>query len=276
MASPRQDLARDGVALDLAGPRQDAHHPQLPEGQLHRMVLRHAHIAVDLHRAISDGETALADEELAGRGLPLERIAGIGAHGRVQHHAFAGEELGLHVRQHVLNRLEARDRSAELLPLAGIGDGHPMHLARDADHRRRVQQPVQVDARHAQPQAGAKAADHVGDRDADLVEMDVGVDVLARHGHVARIDAHARCVELDEDRGDALGTRFGIRHAHHDGDVREGAAGDEVLLAGDDQLLAVALRAGADAGGVGARMRLGHREAHALVAVHHRRQERAR
>ena len=116
------------------------------------------------------------------------------------------------------------------------------------------------------------AADAVGDRHADLVEIDLG-GRLRMPAELLFLGAEADALHVlfDDQAGDALGPVLaGADHGHVDFILA--AAGDERLGAGDDIMVAVEHRLGLERGGVGARRRLGQAIAADPLHRDHRRQ----
>src|SRR5438046_2699592 len=62
-----EDLARHEVAVDLAGPLDDARDPQRAEPVLQRQLLCHTHTTEDLHHRVDDAEPHLRAIELRDR-----------------------------------------------------------------------------------------------------------------------------------------------------------------------------------------------------------------
>ena len=114
-----------------------------------------------------------------------------------------------------------------------------------------------VEAHHRDAEAFALAADAVGDRHADLVEIDLrGRLRMPAELLLLRAEADARHVLFDDQAGDALGAFLaGADHRHIDFVLA--AAGDEGLGAGDDIMVAVEHRLGLERRRVRARRRLG-------------------
>ncbi len=170
----------------------------------------------------------------------------------------------------MLDRLKPCDRTAELPPRARVIERRFISRRGEAEHRRTVQQPVDVDARHAELEPVAFAAEHVRARHTDVDKADVRIDVLPRHRHVLLFHRHAWQIEIDEHRRD--GGRRGrcVRHAHDDGKVGERCAADVMLDTIDHQFVAVHDRRGGNALRIRTGVRFGQREAGRLLAANHR------
>src|SRR5207249_6471545 len=130
-SNPAQDLARDHEALDLAGPLADPHELGGALHALHRQVAHVADPAVDLDRLVGDPVRGLAREQLGHRGLLDEREPGILEHRSVVDEQPRRLDLGRHVGEHELHRLEVRDRLIELLALLGVSEAVLVGAARD-------------------------------------------------------------------------------------------------------------------------------------------------
>src|SRR4029078_7559113 len=123
VADLAQDLPRDHDPLDLAGPLADladlgvAHHP------LHRIFGGIPVAAEDLDRLGGAPHRQFGAEELGPRRLLLEGAAVLLEPGGMVQEVGAGLDLGVHVGELEAHPLEAADRPAELLALAGVPDG---------------------------------------------------------------------------------------------------------------------------------------------------------
>ena len=160
----------------------------------------------------------------------------------------------MHGGQLVLDRLHVDQRRAEGLALAHIIDGDSN---RRLQHRRRLRRSVEaflLELLHLIGEAAPLLADAVAHRHTHVVEEDlrrvrrVQAELLqlARDFHALRLHRH------DDQR--LVPVRLAVRRigeqAHP---VRLHAIGDPHFRTGDDVIVAVAHRAGADRGDVGAR-----------------------
>ena len=109
----------------------------------------------------------------------------------------------------------------------------------------------------------ARSETHAGE-----VEPEREVAPVA-HAAIALRDVEALLAHVDQERGDALaGTAGGLvdsSHREHDGEVRHHRAGDEVLGAVEDPVVAVTPGTGLHRHDVGPRLGLGEREQLALL-----------
>ncbi len=132
-----------------------------------------------------------------------------------------------------------------------------------------------MDASAAEPRLGdeeglAASAEHVVLGDPNLVVANVCVRTIfftvVAEGHVANDFDARRLGGDDEHRHLLVGRVVGVGHRHDDEERGETGVGGEPLLAVDDPLVAVGHRLRGEHFGVGAALRLGHREArHDLV-----------
>jgi hypothetical protein len=106
-------------------------------------------------------------------------------------------------------------------------------------------------------------------RNAAVGQHDVAGVRLARHRLVARLDAEAGPVTLDEERGGLAHGRSLLVEQMITARVAERRAGDEALGAVEDELVPFAHRARLQGTGIGAGFRLGDREADRLLRPGH-------
>ena len=92
----------------------------------------------------------LGDEELHHRGLAGQHPVGVlvGEGGDPAGHQAGRLEVGRHVGDAVLERLEGADRAAELLALLDVDDQVVEDALGDAEHRRGEDQALDVEAGH--------------------------------------------------------------------------------------------------------------------------------
>src|SRR6266567_1325996 len=117
------DLAGDDQPLDLVGALVDLGKAHVAEDALDAVVARVAVAAVDLERIGDVLHRHVGREQLGLRGLLGDRLAGIVQACGVMDQKPRSGDVGRHVREHELNRLEADDGLAELPAVAGIGGG---------------------------------------------------------------------------------------------------------------------------------------------------------
>src|SRR3990170_6854594 len=123
--------------LDLGGPLPDPVDPELPEQPLHRLLSHVPAASVDLHGSVDHPPGGLGAHELHGRGPRVELLAVDPASGRLPpdpvEHRLRGHDLGGHVREHELDRLEVDDRPTELRPSLGEVEREVEGAGRRAD-----------------------------------------------------------------------------------------------------------------------------------------------
>src|SRR5262249_14059280 len=160
----------------------------------------------------------------------------------------------------VARELDAGERLAEGLALAGVGDGFAVGELGDRDALGGQHQALAGEVHHDHRERAVLGADPVGDRHAAAVEPQLGgvarppagLLELARHREAGR-------AALDhQERDPAVARAAGAHRTGHEG--RTGARGDEGLGPGDDVVVAVALGAGRERRDVTAAARLGDRE----------------
>ena len=175
----------------------------------------------------------------------------------LEHHQAHGLDIDANARDHFDVLAELNDRFAKRFP----GDG-PLH--------EEVQRPLSLpdrahavmDASGAEPdlrdlEAAAFAEEHVRPGHPHVVQLDVHVAVgrvvLAKHGHGPQ-DVEAGGVHGYQDLRLLLiarRVRAGLDHADHDLAARVASAGDVVLLAVDDPLVAIEHGSRVDVLGIG-------------------------
>ena len=161
--------------------------------------------------------------------------------GRQPDHLAGGDQLGGHVRQFELQRLEGFQLAAELLALAHVAPAGVERGLRRAQRAGRDIDPPAVQAFHGDRKPLAFLAEPVGGRYANVFESDGarGLAVPAHLGFLAPVaDALAVCrhgESADPGRPGLAGTR------HHHQQVGIARAGDEALAAVQHIGIAVAL-----------------------------------
>src|SRR3954452_24872989 len=166
-----QQSARDDQALDLAGALVELGDLRVAVVALGGELLGVAVAAEDLDRlaglAAGDGR----GEELRLSALDAVRVAGLFEAGGAPDQGAGGLDLGLHVGQLVLDRLEAGDRATERVALLGVtrselegGLGDADGLGGDAD-------PAAVERAQRDAHAVAGLAEALGGR---VLEREVG------------------------------------------------------------------------------------------------------
>jgi hypothetical protein len=108
--------------------------------------------------------------------------------------------------------LEVGDRRAELLALLGVGDRLVEAALRAAQRAGADVEPAAVEAHHRDAEAFALAADAVGDRHPDLVEIDLGGRLrMPAELLLLRAEADALHVLLDDQAVMPLGPSSPVR-----------------------------------------------------------------
>mmetsp|Transcript_8030 Transcript_8030/g.15497 ORF Transcript_8030/g.15497 Transcript_8030/m.15497 type:complete len:498 (+) Transcript_8030:657-2150(+) len=249
----------------LVGP----HHGQ-------RGVVGHAHAAEDLDGPVDDLQRHIGRDDLDHRDLGLGDLV---AHG--VHHVGGLERQQPRLLDHAARLGNALLRDGLLgdgLAEGGAGDGALAHqlqrtLGR-ADAAHAVVDAAGAEAPLGDLEAAAFAEQDVGGRYAHILQLDlhvaVGRVVVAEHRQRAD-DGDAGRVGRHDDHGLLLvAARLGVGLAHHDVDGAARVAGTAAppLAAVDDVVIAVALDAAFDIGGVAGRHgRLGHQEGRADLAA---------
>src|SRR4051812_48340985 len=255
----------DDEALDLPRALVDLSDLGVAVVALGRKLLRVAVAAEHLDRLAGPVPRDPAREQLRLRPLDRVRPARLLQPRRPPDQGAGRLDLGLHVRELLLDRLERADRTAERLALPGVrrrdverGLRDPDRLRRDADAPgvERAQRDPHPGARLAEPLAGRVLEAQVGGRGRVQAEL----LLLARGPEPGRAAA-------DEERAGALALRLA---GEHDERVGVRAVRDPLLRAADP---ALAVRTSAHRPRVGAGARLGQRERGELVALGERRDE---
>src|SRR5690606_13760338 len=150
-----------------------------------------------------------------------------------------------------------RDRLAELLALPGVADRFVEAALRAAEAAGADVEPAAVEAHHRDAKALTLRAHQIFGRHAHPVQDHLrGRLRMPAELALPRAEADARHVPFDHEAGNALRTLLaGADHAQIE--LVLAAAGNELLGAGDDIMVALLHRPGLERGGVRARARLG-------------------
>ena len=196
-------------------------------------------------------------------------------------HQAADVKLAGALGQHELHGLPLGQRLAERRALDDALRRHVQRPLRHADVVHAMAQTTVAEAVLAHGEAVALAADQVGVRHDQVLDLDLAVAAPAlvllvgsAHDRDVADDVVARVGQLHKERAEltmALRVRVGLGHQERVvGQVR-GAA--EPLLAVDDPVVPVTHGRASACRRVGARRPLRHREAHPLVALDERLEE---
>ena len=220
----------DDDAHDLVGPLEDLVDAEVTEQALDGVIHQIAVAAVELKGAIDDRHAGVGRQPLGHRGeLGLGRRAGLDLRGGGVEQRARRLQLGLHVGELELRRLEVADRLAELGPAAGIGDRLVQGSLRAAEAARADVEAPAVQALHGDGETLALVADAVGDRHAHCVEVDLrGRLAVPAQFTLRGAEADAGHVAVDDEAADAL-RPVDAGADHGDVDVVRAAAGDESL-----------------------------------------------
>src|SRR4051794_1408419 len=274
-----RDGPGDHQLLDLGRALEDVVDLRVAVHPLDRELARVAVAAEDLHGPLGGPDGDLAGLELAHRALGVLELVAVAAHPRgAPDEQAGGVDLELHVGEHEGDRLVLDDLLAELLALLGVVERELVGGAGDAERLGADGRPAGLEGLHgglrtallALADAGEAlvelllAAEQGAARDAAVVEVHVGgvrgaQAVLLDLG--ALLDA-ARLVLGDDERGVAARAELAVDRRDDHVDVGDAAVGRPRLLAVDDPVAGalVELGGGADAGHVGAGVRLGRAE----------------
>src|SRR5262249_58871195 len=161
----------------------------------------------------------------------------------------------------LLDELEARDRFAELRPLARVADRGGEAALRDPDAAGGERDAAVVERRHRDLEAVALGAESVGVVHPDVLEEELR-GVLRAEAELAldRPRAETGAVGRDGEARDAAGA-VGAGAGEDGREARPAPKRDEQLGAVQDPAAAVALCAPRAAAGIGARARLRQRVA---------------
>src|SRR5262245_63157365 len=139
------EVAGDHHPLDLVRPFPDLQDLLVPVEPRDRGLLDEAIAPVDLQCLIHDSVRHLARLKLRHRGLLREVTALVLEPRGLVDEVPSGLDLDGHVRELELDRLKARDRLAELLPLLGVAEREVVRALREADAHRRNRDPAAVE-----------------------------------------------------------------------------------------------------------------------------------
>src|SRR5690606_34783953 len=125
-----------------------------------------------------------------------------------------------------------------------------------------------VERHHGDLEAAVQLAEQRRGGHAAALEVQPGGRAAAKaHLVLVAADRQARRAGVDEERADAAGTALPRARPHHE-DAREVAAGDPLLAAVEDELVALAPRGGGHRARIAPGLRLAQRErARAQAAV---------
>ncbi len=214
--------------------------------------------AVQLQRLVSDVETAVGDEAL-GHG---DQRGGVGVvaverGGGLPQQRAGGFERGRHVGEAELQRLEFVEAFAERLALLHVSERHFKSLLRAAERAGGDVEPAAVEPGHGDLEACALRAEPVGDRHAHVLERDCARRLgVPAHLALAGAERNTGCV-AGNDHGRNAGRAVAAGARHHRVKIAGAGAGDELFLAADRVMVAVAHRACRQRRRVGADARLG-------------------
>src|SRR5439155_12320403 len=128
-----EDLFGDDELHDLAGPLIDLGDLRVAVVALGREVFQIAIAPEDLHAIAAGFDRDVAGEKLRFGGGEDVILARVLQSRRAPGQQAGGVNLGRHVREHPLDRLEIGDRLAERLALLGVRQGVLKARARDPD-----------------------------------------------------------------------------------------------------------------------------------------------
>src|SRR4051794_4337579 len=257
-----EQRAGDDQPLDLARALVDLGHLRVAEVALGRELLGVAVAAEHLDRLARPVARDARREQLGLRALDRVRAPRVLEPRGAPRERARRLDLGLHVGELVLDRLEAADRAAERVTLAGVRRREVERRLRDADGLRRDADAPAVERRQRDAHPGARRAEPLGRR---VLEEQIGgrarvlAELLLLAGDAEPVRALAH-----EEAADALAV------AREDVErVRVGAVGDPLLGA----VQAAVGVARAHRCRVAPRARLGQAERAQLVALRRRRNE---
>src|SRR5580704_9046525 len=238
-ALPHQKPARNDHPHDLVGAFEDLVNAQVAQIALDGKVLQVAVAAMQLQRLVDDLEPDVGRKALAHRrGLGRLGRLGVEQEGRAPDQEPRGVELGRHVGQLELRRLEVGDRLAELLALDDVarrgfeaGTGAAQRTGADIDA-------PAIETGHGDLEAVALRPQPVGDRHLAVFE-DHRRRRLAVPAELLFLLAEGKAgrSSLDDQRGDAA-RPLPAGAQHDDIDVAAAAARDEGLGAVHDVMIA--------------------------------------
>src|SRR5665213_645737 len=253
-----QQATGDDDAHDLVGAFEYLVHAQIAQIALDRIFLDVAVAAVQLQRLVDDLETGVGGEALGhgalGSGFGIVALKRTGG---AMHHEPRRVELGRHVGEAELERLELGERLAELLALDEMALRRFEAGARAAERAGADVDAAAIEPHHRDLEAHAFAAQQIGSMHAAILEDHHG-GRLAVPAELLLLLAEGQALAalLDQDAGNAV-RPLAAGARHHGIDVAGAAARDERLGAVEDEMIALAPGAGLERRGVGAGARLG-------------------
>ena len=161
---------RDHHLLDLVGALTDREDLRVAVEAAHRILLHVAVAAVDLDRLLGAADRQAPRLELRLRRRQREVAARVLLHRRLVNEQPRRLDLGRHVGELGLDRLEARDRPAERVALAGVRERLVQRALREADAHRGDADPAAVEDLQELPQSRAAGAEQVLLRNAAVGE----------------------------------------------------------------------------------------------------------
>src|SRR5713101_1651071 len=237
--SSHQKPARNDHAHDLVGAFEDLMHPEVAQITLDGKVLQVAVAAMQLQRIVDDPEADVGGEALAhGGGLRRLGRLDVEQRGGAPDQQPRGVEVGRHVGQLELRRLEVGQRLAELLALDHVARRRLQAGARAAQRAGADIDASAVEPGHGDLEAVALRPQAVGDRHLAVLEhhrasrLAVPAELL-----LLLAERQTRRSSLDNKCGDAA-RPLPAGAQHDDIDVAAPAAGDERLGAVHDIMIA--------------------------------------
>mmetsp|Transcript_21033 Transcript_21033/g.81292 ORF Transcript_21033/g.81292 Transcript_21033/m.81292 type:complete len:205 (-) Transcript_21033:4250-4864(-) len=168
-----QHTAGDDDAHDFVGAFENLVHAGVACQPFQRKLIQVAIATVQLQGFVADGETNVGGEALGhravGAGLNVARIQ---LECRQAHHLARGNQLGSHVRQAELQRLQTGQRLAELLALVQVTPRGVKRALRAANGAGRNVDASAVQPLHRNAEALAFLAQQAFGADANVVERD--------------------------------------------------------------------------------------------------------
>src|SRR5262249_50631650 len=179
-------MPRDHHALHLVRALADLEDLLVAVEPRDRELVHEAVAAVDLERRVDDAVRDEAREELRLRGGKRERLARVLEPGGAVDELPARLDLGCHVRELELDRLEARDGPSELLTLLRVHGGKVVGALRESDAHRCDRDAAAVEDLHELAEAVPALAEEVPLGDGAGVERELarvgGVPTELMHG----------------------------------------------------------------------------------------------
>src|SRR6266513_4014839 len=157
-----------------------------------------------------------------------------------------------------LDRLIRPDRTSELGPRLGVGNGRLEEMLRGADRMRRETHPAVVERCEGDGESLAVFAEPLERWNAHVAEIELrGRRAMQSHLRVVAANLETGGRALDGERGDPLRPELRIERRENDEHLGDRRIGDERLRAVDDVRVAVAARDRLKTAGVAARAGLG-------------------